>query len=89
MIITTLPNQSILDICLSKLGSIEGVFDLLHLNDMKTLELTDSSIIDLPTVKNLTIVNWYSINGLNPATNVDASFYVGDFNDDFNNDFNI
>jgi len=89
MTITTLPNQSILDICVSKIGSIEGLFYLLHLNDMKTLDLPDSSTLELPAVSNSRVFDWFNINGLTPATNVDASFYTGDFNEDFNNDFNI
>jgi hypothetical protein len=84
-----LPNQSILDIALCNTGSLESLFDILHLNNMLSLDLQEGVELKLPNVVNSKIVDYYKTNNIQFATGVSDDFYQGDFNTDFNNDFNI
>lgn len=89
-LITTLPKESILDVCLSQCGSLEAIFDIIKLNALPDINLLPGMQLIIPKAPiNKVIVDWYKANNIRPTTGVDASFYIGDFNNDFNNDFNI
>ena len=69
MTVTVLEGQSLLDIALQELGSLEGAYNLAVLNG---LSLTDSlaagMLLQLPDVVDKRIVNYYLERNIRPAT---------------------
>lgn len=72
MTVTILEGQSLLDIALQELGSIEGAYALAVLNG---LSLTDSlaagRVLQLPEEVDKRIVKYYSERNIRPATQFD------------------
>lgn len=62
--------QNLFDIALQECGNVEAAFDLALENDMSVTDLLNpDSSISLPNVvKNAKVVNTYSSQGLNPAS---------------------
>jgi len=61
--------QSIFDIAVQELGSIEGAFELAMLNGISvTDELIPGQELILPIVLNKDIINYYANKGIKPAT---------------------
>jgi len=86
MTVTILEGQSLLDIALQELGSLEGAYALAVLNG---LSLTDSlaagMLLQLPDVVDKRIVNYYSERNIRPATMFDpvTKQRIFDFTFDF------
>jgi len=81
---TVLEGQSLLDIALQELGSLEGTYALAVLNG---LSLTDSlaagMLLQLPDVVDKRIVNYYSERNIRPATLFDPETKQRIFDDTF------
>lgn len=84
MTVTVLEGQSLLDIALQELGSLEGAYNLAVLNG---LSLTDSlaagMLLQLPDVVDKRIVNYYSERNIRPATMFDPVTKQRIFDDTF------
>lgn len=66
---TVLQGQSLLDIAIQELGTAEAAFDLAVLNGMSlTYELEAGDNVKIPAVCDATVVNYYKLNGIHPAT---------------------
>jgi hypothetical protein len=76
--------QSIIDLTIQHTGSIEGLFDVLHLNGLKSLSVLPQSI-EVPQPLNTKIVAFFQTESIQLATNVPQS---GSFSNSFSNDFN-
>lgn len=67
-------NQSLFDIAIQKCGSIEAAYDIAILNGLSiTDELTAGQVLNLPTVVNSNIADYYESKGIAPATAVTAA----------------
>jgi hypothetical protein len=74
MEIKVLNNQSLFDIALQAAGSIESVFDIAATNGIEiTAELPTGMVLTIPKVVNRRIVEYYRVNGIVPATALEAS----------------
>lgn len=61
--------QTLADIAIRHLGSVEGVYDLAQLNSLSaTSELTVGQQLLLPTVINQRVVDYYAQRKITPAT---------------------
>lgn len=61
--------QTLADIAIRYLGSVEGVYDLAQLNSLNaTSELTVGQQLLLPTVINQRVVDYYAQRKITPAT---------------------
>jgi len=84
MTVTILEGQSLLDVALQELGSLEGAYALAVLNG---LSLTDSlaagMMLQLPDVVDKRIVNYYLERNIRPATLFDPETKQRIFDDTF------
>ena len=64
-----LAGQSLVDIAVQELGSVEGVFELAKLNGISvTDDLIPGQELTLPIISNIPIANYYANKGIKPAT---------------------
>lgn len=64
-------NQSLFDIAMQHVGCTEAAIDIAILNDMSlTDDLSVDQLLEIPSVKNKQVVNYYSVRGIFPATAV-------------------
>ncbi len=69
--ISKLPGQSLLDICVQYTGTIETLFDLMHLNSLGMDEIISEPIqLILPTISKKAIVNHINSNNIQIATDL-------------------
>ena len=87
--ITVQAGQSLWDISLQELGSIEGIFDVADANNINDItgDLITGSLLTIDDSKiiNQEIVDYYKNKEIQPSSNVASCMY---FNDDFTEDFN-
>ena len=87
--ITVQAGQSLWDISLQELGSIEGIFDVADANNINDItgDLIPGSLLTIDDSKiiNQEIVDYYKNKEIQPSSNVASCMY---FNDDFTEDFN-
>jgi hypothetical protein len=76
--------QSLIDLTIQHTGSIEALFELMHLNGLKSL-MAIPEVIEVPTAVNKKVVAFFQTESIQLATNVPQS---GSFSNSFNNDFN-
>lgn len=66
---TVLSSQSIFDLAVQELGSVEAAFELALLNDLSlTDNLTAGQMLELSDKQNRAVADYYAANGLKPAT---------------------
>lgn len=71
MQITTLHNQSLLDVAIRHCGTVEAVADIAILNNISiTEDLIPGQLIELPLKDygNQEVINYFSVNKIDPAT---------------------
>lgn len=69
--ITTGAGQNLFDLAIQHCGSLEAAFDLAIANDLSlTDDLQAGQELDLPAVQNAQVVQYYSVNRLQPATGI-------------------
>lgn len=86
MQIKVLHNQTIFDIAIQHMGSVEGVPLIMQANDISISEyLTAGMSINIPSVIDQRVVDFYKTN-IPPATYVTLTNLS--FNNSFNNSFN-
>jgi hypothetical protein len=74
MEVKVLNNQSLFDLAIQAAGSVEAVFDIALANNVSTTdELTPGRALQIPEVLNKQVANYYSTNGIRPATALSAS----------------
>lgn len=91
--ITVLDRQSVWDLAIQEYGAVEGVFLLMADNSGKGLSFETNprpglklKIISAAVIQS--VVDYYRVNNIKPATASPASsVYGGDYNDDYNNDY--
>lgn len=67
--ITVASRQSILDIAIQHCGSVEAAFQIALLNNLAlTDELVPGQQIEIPAVVNSSVVQYYEVNNIQPAT---------------------
>ena len=84
MQVTVKNGQSLIDLAIQHTGSVEGLFDLMHLNGLKSLNEIPE-VLEVPTVVNKKVVAFFQSESIQLATNVPHS---GSFSNSFSNDFN-
>ena len=68
---TVKDRQTVADIALQVCGSVEAVWEICRLNDVAlSAELPVGRVLELPTVVDGRLVNYYSVHRLAPATAV-------------------
>ena len=69
-----LQGQTLIDIAIQELGSAEGAYGLAALNGLSvTDELVPGLELQLPTVTNKSISDYYTNKGIKPATYITAN----------------
>ena len=64
-----IPGQSLLDICVQETGTIETLFDVLHLNQLDmTFAITEPVQLIMPPVVKKQIVDYISTNKIQMST---------------------
>jgi hypothetical protein len=84
MQVTVKNGQSLIDLVIQHTGSIEALFDLMHLNGLKSL-MEIPAVLEVPTVINKKVFAFFQTESIQLATNVPLS---GSFSNSFSNDFN-
>ena len=78
MEVKVLNNQSLFDIALLSAGSIDAAFDIAAANGIDiTAEIPTGTMLIVPEVVNVRIVDYYRVNGIVPATAIAASAQEG------------
>lgn len=76
--------QSLIDLAVQHTGSVESLFDWMHLNNLTALNQLPSAL-ETPAVVNLKVVDFFKTERFQSATNVAP---VGSFSNSFSNSFN-
>lgn len=64
-----IPGQSLLDVCVQETGTIETLFDVLHLNQLNMTEaITEPVQIIVPSVAKKQIVDYITTNKIQMST---------------------
>jgi hypothetical protein len=73
MEIQVLNEQSLFDLAVQAAGSVEAVFDIADLNGWGiTEELPAGARVEISTVLNRQVAEYYRVNGISPATGITA-----------------
>jgi hypothetical protein len=70
MNVKVLSNQSILDICLLSTGTVESMFDILKLNNLKSLSIKEINSLEVINPVKNKVVSYYITNSISPATEI-------------------
>lgn len=76
--------QSLIDLTIQHAGSVEALFDLMHLNGLKSL-MEIPEVLEVPTAVNKKVASFFQTEGAQIATNISQ---YGSFSNSFSNDFN-